>query len=379
MRVAWDLQAVTGPRPTGLGASVRLLLEAVKQYAPDVDLVGLAPNSHEIALKSVNERVLWEQFRLPAALWSASRKRGLDLHYTPALGAPLAAVVPVVTHVHDLIPLMFPGQFHGWAQWYWERLLPGTWRRSKALTVSNASLIPQVAQLLHYPERQIHVVPYYPDPRMAQLAQQCAGDQERSGAAPPSPAPVFCTLASHEPRKNIELAIRAVGRLKRERIAVRLVCVGGTTAHTEVLRQLALTEKVGGQVEFPGYLEQQQIAGLLLASTALLFVSRYEGYGMPPQEAQSIGCAVVLSDIACHRAVYDDAGRWAQVDAALRHPPPFVAVDDVNALAQQMSLLIGDEQYVQQLRRSGSAYQATFSAEATAAALRQAFESALDR
>ncbi len=377
MRVAWDLQAVTGPRPTGLGASVRLLLEATRRYATGIEVVGLAPNRHDVALKSVKDRVLWEQLRLPAALWAEQRQQRLDLLFTPALGAPIAAGVPVVTHVHDLIPLMIAGQYRGWARWYWERLLPATWRRSRALTVSNTSLVPQVAQLLRYAEQRIHVVPYYADPRIAQFAQQCSFEHEASDSADAGAAPVYLTLASHEPRKNIALAIRALGQLRRQGVAAQLICVGGITPHTQELRTLAAQEGVAEHVAFPGYLEQQQIVKLMLRATALLFISRYEGYGMPPQEAQSIGCAVVLSDIDCHRAVYDAHERWAQVEDALRYPPPFVPVDDAGELARQMLKLQSDPQHLHRLRQSGLAYQATFGPEATAAAMQQAYAAAL--
>lgn len=378
MRVAWDLQAVTGPNPTGLGASVRLLLDAIRSCAQDIEVVGLAPNSHGTALKTVADRLLWEQLRLPAALRARHGRHKPDMLYVPALGAPLAPGLPVVTHVHDLIPLMNPGQFRGWAGWYWERLLPATWRRSRVITVSNASLVPQVAQYLRYSEQRIHIVPYYADPSVARLARQAQDRRQEHGAAPSAEAPMFLTLASHEPRKNLSLAIRALGALRGHGVAPRLVCAGGITPHTQELQRLAAEAGVAGQVEFPGYLRQEEIVKLMLDATALLFISRYEGYGMPPQEAQSIGCPVVLSDIACHRAVYADPQRWAQVAEASRMPPPFCGIDDAAGLAALMKQLLDDRRYRQALRDAGMAYQATFSPQATATALREAFESALD-
>ena len=377
MRVAWDMQAITGPRPTGLGVSVRLLLDALREQAAEVEVAGLPPNEQDRPLIGVLDRLAWEQWRLPRALHREHRRKPLSLAYSPALGAPLASPVPVLCHVHDLIPLHFPEQFGGVAGWYFKRLLPYTWRRCRALPVSNATVAGDIAEQLGFPRERIHVVPYYPDPAVAATAARIKPGYaaiEESGAPD---EPYFITLASHEPRKNIELAIKALGLLDQRGIAARLVCIGGHTPHTAALRQLAASCGVSTAVEFPGYLVQRETVHHLLHCTALLFVSRYEGYGMPPQEAQSVGCAVILSDLACHRHIYGDAARLGKLEHEARSAPPFVGVEDTEHLASEMQRLIEDGAYRAKLRRAGIAYSKTFSPEATAQALKAAFTATL--
>ena len=94
MRVAWDLQAVTGPGRTGLGVSVQFMLDALESGAPDVEVAGLRPNERDAALGGVGDRLAWEQWRLPAELRATHAARPLDLAYSPALGAPLFSPVP---------------------------------------------------------------------------------------------------------------------------------------------------------------------------------------------------------------------------------------------------------------------------------------------
>jgi glycosyltransferase involved in cell wall biosynthesis len=359
------------------------LLEAFQSYPAGAEVTGLRPNEQDQALIGVLDRLRWEQLRLPLRLRALRRKARMQggeapaLLYSPALGAPLVSPIPVVAHVHDLIPLREPAQFSGLASWYWRRLLPLSWKRCRLITVSNASLVDEVETLLRYGRGRIHVVPYYPDPRTAVLAAEIQPDYQRPSLGAASGEPLFLCLASHESRKNIELPIRALAALKNRGMQARLVCVGGLTAHTQALAELAARTGVADCVEFPGYLEQRKTVRLLLGATALLFMSRLEGFGMPPQEAQSIGCAVVLSDIPCHRAVYADPLRWAQLDPGDRHPPVLLDPDDVAGLASEMARLISDPQYRLGLRRAGLAYSAAFTAEATAAALHTAFEAAL--
>ncbi|MBN2081956.1 glycosyltransferase family 4 protein [bacterium] len=373
MRVAWDLQAVTGPGRTGLGVSVQFMLDALTAHAPEIDVVGLRPNSADVALKTVADRLGWEQWRLPAALRRSHRCAPLDCAYSPALGAPLASPVPVAVHVHDLIPLIYRRQFSGiFARWYWSRLLPYTWRRCSVLTVSNVTVAEDLTERLGISRDRIHVVPYYADPAVAAAALRLAPDYP-GRRAPLDDPPVFVTLASHESRKNLELPIIALRLLREQGVTARLVMIGGLTEYTASLRELAARRGVADLVEFAGYLPREMSTRLLLNCAGLLFTSHYEGYGMPPQEAQSIGCPVVLSDIRCHRAVYADPVRLARLPEDLRLVPPFVGTEDSEALAAVMRRLIEDEDYRQGLSRAGLAYSATFGAEATARALVQAF------
>lgn len=354
---------------------MRLLLDALAAHAPGVEIAVLAPNQRNAPLRTVLDRVWWEQVRLPYAAWREHRRRSCSALITSALGAPLLSPVPVLAIVNDLIPLEYPVQFNGAAGWYWKQLLPFSWRRCAGIIVSNASLVEPVAQRLEYPSSRIHVVPYYANPAYKLIADGIQHGWELAHTSTPPARPCFVMLSTHEPRKNIELAIRALGTLRKQGTDARLICVGGVTAHTNKLRQLAGVEGVGDSVEFPGYQTPERIVALLLACTALLFVSCYEGYGLPPQEAQSIGCAVVLSDIACHRSVYEDQQRWEAVAPELRQPPAFVAVDDVHGLARQMRLLQEDADYRQRQRLAGMAYQSTFGPEKTARALLSAIES----
>lgn len=354
---------------------MRLLLDAVASHAPEVEIAGLAPNTRDTPLRTVLDRIWWEQVRLPYRAWREHRRHRLSALLTSALGAPLLSPVPVLAIVNDLIPLESPAQFHGAAGWYWKRLLPYSWRQCAGIIISNASIAEPVASRLGYSPDRIHVVPYYADPMYKRVADKVRPGLDLAHQDSPSTPACFVMLSTHEARKNIELAIRALGAVQKLGVPARLVCVGSNTPHTEVLRQLAQAQGVAGCVEFPGYLERERIVRLLLDCTALLFVSRYEGYGLPPQEAQSIGCAVVLSDIACHRAVYDDPSRWSAVAPQFRIPPAFIGVDDVAGLAQQMRRLAEDADYRLLQRQAGMAYQSTFGLAATAKALVAAIRS----
>ena len=60
-------------------------------------------------------------------------------------------------------------------------------------------------------------------------------------------------------------------------------------------------------VRFLGYLKDSEIKCLMENCEAFLFPSFYEGFGIPPLEALSIGCPVVVSDISIMHEIFGDS------------------------------------------------------------------------
>ncbi len=374
MKAACDWQAITGPRPTGLGVAVRFLMQALARHAPEVEILGLKPNAVDAPLSRVPDRLAWEQVRLPLAL-ARARRTGAQLAFTPALGAPLLSPLPRVAYVHDLIPLKQPGHFTGPARWYWSTLLPATWRNCQALAVSNQLIADELADLLAYPRERIFLAPYYIDPTLHDIASELYAHGKV--ARPAGAGAVFLTVGSHELRKNLELPIRALALFNREHPPARLVITGAENAHTTTLRRLAHECGVAEHIEFTGYLDRRQLVQLLLTATALVFASLAEGFGLPPLEAQSVGCPAILSDIPVLRAVHADPIRLARIAPEHRCPPPFVQVSDAAGLAGEMRRLAADASYRTRLARAGEVYAATFIPQDTARGLVAAFDSVL--
>jgi glycosyltransferase involved in cell wall biosynthesis len=369
MRVAWDMQAVTGPKPTGLGIAAGMLQRAVDEHASDVEIVPLRPNLRNHPLKGVVDRLSWEQVRLPRAIAKAAES-GADVFFSPALGVPLHCTVPKVAYVHDLIPLHFPQQFGSVAGWYWKELLPQSWRSCAALVVSNKVVAADLTRLLGYPRNRVFLAPYPLDPQFAEIAD--------SSEAEAVSEEYFVCLGSIEPRKNIEQSIAALALLAREpRYAqLQLRIIGMGMQHAAALRTLAESLGVADRVVFlTDYVPKDEVVRQLRGARALLFMSRYEGFGLPPLEAISMGCPVILSDTPVHRAVYDDASRRVSGAPA----PTFVRLDDAEALAVEMRRLLDDAGVRAKLAEAGRAYAATFTSSDTAQGLLAAFDAVAGR
>ncbi len=109
-------------------------------------------------------------------------------------------------------------------------------------------------------------------------------------------APYFLAASTWEPRKNLELLIRAFLELKLKGIVnnEKLVLVGGRGWKDSRLLALARSDE---SIISPGYICDSDLAALYSGTLAFIFPSVYEGFGIPLLEARSCGAKIITTDI----------------------------------------------------------------------------------
>lgn len=111
------------------------------------------------------------------------------------------------------------------------------------------------------------------------------------------PQQYLLSVATLEPRKNIEGLIRAFSQLPQAlRKDFPLVLVGARGWLTESLEALLTPLLETGEVIRLGYVEQADLPIIYQAATCLCYVSFFEGFGMPVAEAMAAGTAVITSN-----------------------------------------------------------------------------------
>lgn len=286
-------------RATGLHHAGRALLTAARAAGLDFEVI--APSGVDDPLV---DRILpappgrgsdhlWEQFVLPATV-------GARPVLSVANTAPIAARHGTVW-LHDLAPLVGPQWFNPRMRVYGRLVFAALQRAERVLTTSRQVSDELVERGIRAP---ISVLRQALDADLAPSPPEVVAQMRRRLGVT---GDYLLLIGWADPRKDAGTALAAHLRAYRER-PHSLVLVG--LAHP-VFRALRLPE-VPSVIQ-TGYVDGETLRALLTGAAALLYPSRYEGFGRPPLEAWRCGTPALVSDLP--------AIREATLDRAVYLPP----------------------------------------------------------
>ncbi|MCC0064913.1 MAG: glycosyltransferase family 4 protein [Defluviimonas sp.] len=280
--------------------------------------------------------------RSPVDLWLGRqlgpvlRREGVEVFYSTSskfcLGFPAS-----VTTVHGMEWWRCPEAYsHG------QRLRQRIWMR---LTLARAARIVCFADNTR---ADIDAYNGRPVEKVRVASEAAAAHFRRLADVPPDPTlgetPAFVVLGTLEPRKNVDGILRAYARACRATPALPpLAIVGKEALRSDRLTGIAAQEGIAERVNFLGFVDDARLVALLNRATALLYLSHYEGFGLPILEAMACGTPVVTSNVS---SMPDVAGK-----AAL-----FVDPTDEAAMAEAITRVATDDALSAALRRLGLAH-----------------------
>lgn len=348
-RLAIDVRYAAGPL-SGFGRFTWTLIEGLVESGPPAPLLLVrrpaqaipetltrAPGIHWMIVdRSPFEPI--GQLRLARDLTA----RGVDILVSPDCFAPLNGHLKQVITVHDIIPLRCPdllprsakGRFSGlWSQWL--RLQIG--KADQVLTVSDharqdiADMFPSASGKL---TTVYNAVPP-PEPQ----------SQRR-----PASGPRLLYVGRDAPYKNIVGCVETVAALRRSGVDAVLTIVGEPDPRYPEVGQAIQRFGLEDRVVVTGHVDEETLQKLYRDASVFLFLSRYEGFGLPPLEAMARGVPVVASDRSSMPEVLGDA-------ALLVDP------DDIQAAASAVCRILDDPGFSRDLSERGLARASMFTSE----------------
>ena len=112
-------------------------------------------------------------------------------------------------------------------------------------------------------------------------------------------------IGSVHPRKNYERLIEVMGAHSLAEYS--LIICGAVAWKSESIFEKITHLKLSSRVQITGFIETEDMKTLLKGAEAMVFPSLYEGFGIPPLEAFSLGVPVVASGTTSIPEVVGDA------------------------------------------------------------------------
>jgi glycosyltransferase involved in cell wall biosynthesis len=215
----------------------------------------------------------------------------------------LHPAVTVVSIIHDVLPLIIPDFFAstGDEKQYRFRVQRDLDRSHVVFTDSNYSRQQIISQFRVSCEPI--VIRFGPTITPVKEPLHATG---KHGALP-----FFVYVGGYDRRKGIEGLVRLFINLHEEgRLSSRLLLTGTPHHFSELFRDLVKVGVEKGVVEELGYVDESTLADLLRRAVALVYPSKYEGFGLPPLEAMTAGCPVVTTR---ETSLPEVCGRWGGI------------------------------------------------------------------
>ena len=123
--------------------------------------------------------------------------------------------------------------------------------------------------------------------------------------------PYLLSLCTLEPRKNLEMLIRAFSEFIQAHpdTDLNLVLVGTSGWKNSAIFQAAQdNSQIKNRIIFSGYVPDEDLAAIYSRALAFVYPSLYEGFGLPPLEAMQCGTPIIASCSSSLPEVVGDAG-----------------------------------------------------------------------
>lgn len=144
----------------------------------------------------------------------------------------------------------------------------------------------------------------------------------------------FLFLGTIEPRKSPLRLIESFRLFKQKtQSKIKLVFAGKKGWLYQNVLDYIETNKLKDEVLFTGYISEEEKVILLKHAKAFFFLSRYEGFGIPPLEALRMKVPTLLSDIPVFHELYGENAYYAKVD-------------NINEIALQMENILNNPKQI---------------------------------
>lgn len=326
MKIAFEAQLLLDENKTGIGWLAHNVVCSMKKIAP---LNSYTMNFFLLSKKRIrHEKIIrqygsmgfntncckWFNYVLYKILWNF-----IPVSYSWFFGGNADVTVffnyyippgvkgKKITLIHDMTYKVFPETVNKKTLYMLNMNMEKSCRRAdKIITISEFSKS-EIIKYMGVDKNKISVMPVGVDHSLFKICEDKSAIQSVLYKYKIN-SPYFLYLGTLEPRKNIEGMIDAYAILKkRNPDAPEFVLAGRKGWLYDSIFEKVKQYHIEESVVFTGYVEEAEAPLIMNGALAFMFVSFYEGFGMPPLEAMACGTPVITSNTASLPEVVGDS------------------------------------------------------------------------
>lgn len=294
LKVGVDARSLLCREPRGEGKALLRLYREICLLRPDIDIVFFGDRTSRsyhgelpqgvsvVSLNLPGERFsAWENIYLPVAAMFT----GCQVLHCTSSGGPFWSAQPQLLTIHDLIPLRFDdGHSEKEKRHFLKRLNNGIRNAKRIITVSAHT---RNDLLAIFPDLQSPIdVIHWGSDRISEPTGKSAVD-----------SPYLIAFGGEAKRKNTQYTLDRYFAAATSLPDLKLIMVGISSKKLrENVIQFAEQRGLRERVILPGFVSESELDSLIRNATALLYLSLYEGFGLPVLEAIERGVPVIASD-----------------------------------------------------------------------------------
>ena len=373
MKVAVNTRLLLKDRMEGIGWVAYETLRRMVAAHPEVDFYFFFDRAYDpkfVFADNVKPIVLFPQARHPflyiwyfeLSLTRALRKIKPDLYFSPDGYMSLRTKTPSVIQFHDLNFEHFPNDMPKIHLWHYRKYFPLYAKKAKRIVTVSEFSKQDIVDCYHVNPDKIDVAYNGVNEIFAPISEK---EQTEIRNRYTEGNPYFMFVGSLHPRKNLARLFTAFDLFKNQNQSdVKLVIVGEKRWWEGPIAEAYEAMRFKDEVIFTGRLSAEDLHKVTASALASVYVSYFEGFGIPILEAFRCDTPVITSNVTSMPEVADDAALLVD---------PFSEASIAEAMAEIM-----DENVRKELIEKGRERAADFSWDKAAEAIWKCLMRVLD-
>lgn len=353
MKIAFDASCLAVNRYSGLGEFAHNLLLHMPSLSSDIHIALYINYFRKAALLqeifypgTVNHFVkaprrliefLWWFKWLPFDLYL----KNSDIFHSIHIHVPPVKKMKTILTVHDCRYVAFPTIYKNRDVKDYRRQMEMSLDRVDVVVAISEFTRQEIINHFSFPEDRIKVIHY----GFSSLRSEKSiyGKVGKFIANKDITQPYLLVPSALDPRKNLDRLVEAFAQCKKDDNDFPPLVVAGIPSDQWTLSDQAVKAKklnVFDDIVMCGVVDRDIITGLIKKAHALCYPSLYEGFGLPPLEAMSLGIPVL-------------AGKSSSIPEVSGNAACLVDPLDINDISCGLSRIVSDSSYRQKLINAG--------------------------